>query len=64
VLRIERDEFVEEALTQANIPLLYIPVKPSYNATDISNKISTLIHNDKNISSNQGYYDEVSAQQQ
>jgi len=41
--RMERDEFVENVLSAAGIPLIFIPVQHSYNVNDLLNKIKDAI---------------------
>ncbi|QEG21352.1 DUF2726 domain-containing protein [Mariniblastus fucicola] len=41
--RIERDKFVNDAFDAADLPLLRIPVEPSYNAREVRNLIDAAL---------------------
>ena len=43
--RIERDDFVEEVLKEAEIPLLRLKTKELYNVSEIASLIYNMIHN-------------------
>jgi hypothetical protein len=43
--RIERDEFVDEALAQCDLPILHVPTAPKYGAAELKKAIADYVEN-------------------